>query len=290
MAVLKKNEFVFVTGQTPDNALREAPARSISNGEKPDPKIEAEKAEKEREEAERQAKIKEYEQLKQSYIDEGEKQLNEARLKSAEMLEDAGIHAQMLREDAEKECIAIRKNAEEEGYSAGFASGEKPGYDEGYKNGLAQCKDALADLKAAMEKLQAEKDGIFRDYENQLFDLIFTISNKITAGSLKQKDKAVISRMLKEAAKGFRNSAYIKVTLSKLDLEESANVDLDDFRRIFNEGQNIEFEILKDAPSGTLILDNGSEITDAGIMTQLMMIENLGKGKFKNKPDETVDN
>jgi hypothetical protein len=32
-----------------------------------------------------------------------------------------------------------------------------------------------------------------------------------------------------------------------------------------------------------MIIDNDSEITDAGVSTQLMMIEKLGKGKFKDK-------
>lgn len=42
--------------------------------------------------------------------------------------------------------------------------------------------------------------------------------------------------------------------------------------------------MLKDAPSGTVIIDNGSEITDAGIQTQLKMIEELGRGKYRRAP------
>lgn len=286
-AVLKKNEFVYVSGKD------ESPTRLISNGEEAAKKAAAAAAEESGEPAadpELKAKTEEYERLKQGYIEEGERQLNEARVKAADIVEDAEIHAQMLKEDAEKECVAIRKKAEEEGYTAGFAAGEKPGYDEGYSQGLKKCKDTLAELTEILSRLPAEKDAIFREYENQLFDLIFTISNKVTAGCLKQKDKAVISKMLREAARGFRNSAFIKVSLSKLDVDETANAELDDLARVFGEGRNVEFEILKDAPAGTLILDNGSDIADAGIPTQLMMIENLGKGKFRNKPDEPVDN
>jgi len=290
MAVLKKNEFVYVSGQD-----KEVPTRLISNGEEQAKKKTAATAASEpetiAEDLELKAKLEEYERLKRGYIEEGERQLNEARVKAANIIEDAEIHAQMLREDAEKESLNIRKKAEETGYTAGFAAGEKPGYDEGYAQGQNKCKAALAELTGILNRLPSEKDAIFRDYENQLFDLIFTISNKVTAGCLKQKDKAVISRMLREAARGFRNSAYIKVSLSKLDIDETATAELDDLGRIFGEGQNVEFEILKDAPAGTLVLDNGSEIADAGIPTQLMMIENLGKGKFKNKPDDdTINN
>ena len=46
----------------------------------------------------------------------------------------------------------------------------------------------------------------------------------------------------------------------------------------------IRDRVLKDAPSGTVIIDNGSEITDAGIQTQLKMIEELGRGKYRRAP------
>ncbi|MCL2633525.1 MAG: hypothetical protein FWD34_03315 [Oscillospiraceae bacterium] len=305
-SVIKKSEFISVTGSVKTEVMRTplyAETRSIDNGERKlnKPAEAVEEIVEEIEEAPviseeeleqqriREEKLAEFEQLKQQYIDESERLLNEARIKAAEILEDAGITAQILKESAEKECVGIKKAVEEKGYSDGFAAGREPGFEEGYNEGLRKCKETLIELNSALGRFPEEKEQIFRDYENQLFDLIFTISNKITVGSLKQKDKAVISKMLKEAAKAFRGSSYIKVSLSKLDIEESVNVDLDDLNRIFGINQHVEFEILKDAPKGTMILDNGSEIADAGILTQLKMIENLGKGKFKNKPDDEDD-
>ena len=43
----------------------------------------------------------------------------------------------------------------------------------------------------------------------------------------------------------------------------------------------MEVELLPEAEPGTVIVDNGSEIVDAGIMTQLRMIQELGDGKFR---------
>ena len=40
-------------------------------------------------------------------------------------------------------------------------------------------------------------------------------------------------------------------------------------------------ELLPEAEPGTVIVDNGSEIVDAGIQTQLRMIQELGSGKFR---------
>ena len=42
-----------------------------------------------------------------------------------------------------------------------------------------------------------------------------------------------------------------------------------------------EAEVLPEAEPGTVIVDNGSEIVDAGIQTQLRMIQELGSGKFR---------
>ena len=60
--------------------------------------------------------------------------------------------------------------------------------------------------------------------------------------------------------------------------------DTDYFKKLFTNVKNVEVEVLKDAPGGTVIIDNGSEITDAGIQTQLKMIEELGRGKYRRAP------
>jgi flagellar assembly protein FliH len=291
--------------QAPLNlAARSAPefeSRSISNGEdsneiaalaaltEAENKELAIQAERKKLEEQAQRVIDEHkadcERMKAEYEEQCKVILAKAEDDALKIMEDAADTAQLLRESAEKECVDLRKSAEKIGYSEGFAAGEKPGYDDGFAKGKAECAEALKGLLESVEQIPSEKERIFKEYENQLFDLIFTISNKVTAASLNQKDKSVISKMLKEAARSFRGSSYVKVSLSKLDVEESANVDLEELKRVFGtfgEKQQVEFEILKDAPKGTLILDNGSEISDAGIQTQLRMIENLGKGKFRD--------
>jgi flagellar biosynthesis/type III secretory pathway protein FliH len=228
----------------------------------------------------------ECERMKAQYEEQCREILEKAEEEATRIIDDANDTTQLLRELTEKDCKDLRKKSEEEGYEDGFKAGEKPGYDDGFAKGRGECAEILRELSAIVSRIPDEKEKIFKEHENRLFDLIFTISNKVTAGSLNQKDKSVISQMLKEAARSFRGSSYVKVSLSKIDVEESANVDLDELTRIFDtfgERQQVEFEILKDAPRGTLILDNGSEITDAGIQTQLTMIENLGKGKFRDK-------
>jgi len=236
--------------------------------------------------------IREYDALRQQYISEGEKARFDAQEWAQRLIETTENDIRKLYAKNEKDCAALRKSAEEdgfnEGYDRGFSEGSEKGYNEGYSKALRKCKDTLEELMGTLDLIDKERERYFTEYESKLFDTIFTIANKITVDSLKQKDKAVITKMLKEAAKGFRNSEYVKVTLSKLDTEQLGAAGLDILKEAFRDNQLIEFEVVKDAPSGTLILDNGSEITDAGVATQLMMIEKLGKGKFRDKSEDDV--
>ena len=235
--------------------------------------------------------IREYEALRVQYISEGEKARLDAREWAQRLIETTENDIRKFYAKNEEECAQKRETAEKEGYKEGyelgFKEGNEKGYSEGYEKGLKESEGTLKELMAALEAVDNERERFFKEYESQLFDTIYTIANKITVNSLTQKDKAVITKMLKEAAKGFRNSEYVKVTLSKLDVEQFGTAGVDTLKEVFRENQFVEFEVVKDAPQGTLILDDGSEITDAGVATQLMMIEKLGKGKFRDKTEDT---
>lgn len=232
---------------------------------------------------ERERMLRECEELRSKYSDEAEQFMIRAKEKAAEVYEKTREMAQQTIDEANEKSEQIKNDAADEGRKQGYDDGHKKGYDEGYVAALKKCKDTLVELKSINEQIIAEKEQIFREYENQLFDTIFDIAQKITINSLKQKDKAVISKMIKEAGKRYRNSKNVKISLSSLDISETAEIDDAVLAEAFRPGTNVEIEILKDAPEGTLILDDGAEITDAGVPTQLKMIEQLGKGKYRDK-------
>lgn len=305
MSQNQRNQFVFIPGQRSDDdeisakpllvaGAKHVPENQINqfipDGAEQEPEPEQPLTPKEqlvlREEI-----IREYDALRSQYIHEGEKARYDAKQWAQRLIETTENDIRKLYQKNVEECAQAKTKADEqgykEGYERGFSEGSQNGHDKGYSEGLGECTDTLKELTAALQTFDKEHERYFKEYEKNLFDVIFTIANKITVDSLKQKDKAVITKMLNEAAKGFRHSEYVKVTLSKLDTEQYAQTGLDILKEAFRDTQHIEFEIVKDAPQGTLILDNGSEITDAGVATQLMMIEKLGKGKFRDKTEET---
>lgn len=238
---------------------------------------------------ERAQLIEEYEQLRVKYEKQSEEYVLRAKEKAGEIYEKTKEMAHKTIEDAKIESVELKKTAEDEGRSMGYEDGYKKGYDEGYVAALKKCRDTLTELKQLNEDIIAKKADVFLSYERALFDSIFEIAQKVTLGSLKQKDKAVITKMLREAGKRFRGSKNVKISLSSLDISDETEIDDEILKDIFNEGTNVEIEILKDAPEGTLIIDNGAEITDAGVQTQLKMIEQLGKGKYRDKsPSEML--
>ncbi len=240
--------------------------------------------------AERERLVAECEAIRDKYEKESEDFVLRAREKATEIYEKTKELAQQTVLDARKEAEQIKKQAEEdarrqgeEARKKGFEEGEKKGYDEGYVKALKKCKESLIELKSLSEQVTADKSELMMQYERQLFDTIFDICQRITLGVLGQKEKGLITRMIREAGKKYRASKNVKLTLSKLDISEESEIDEQLLKDVFKNCENVEIEILEDAPAGTLMIDDGTEITDAGIQTQLKMVEQLGKGKYRDK-------
>lgn len=192
----------------------------------------------------RQELEQEKEKITSYYREQGEKALADAREKAQKILSETEQQAQDYAAQAKAQAEAIFEKSRSDGFAKG--------HEDGYAAGLDKCRDMLSEIKRLSEQMVS--------------------------------DKAVVKKTIKEAGKSFRGSEYVKLTLSKTDVSEEMAADTDYFKKLFTNVKNVEVEVLKDAPSGTVIIDNGSEITDAGIQTQLKMIEELGRGKYRRAP------
>ena len=239
---------------------------------------------------EREKLIAEYESIRNKYERESEEFVLRAKSKATEIYDKTKEMAQQTVLDARNEADKIIADAKteaarlgEEAKQQGYEEGEKKGYDEGYVKALKKCKESLLELKSLAEQVTADKSELMMQYERQLFDTIFDIAQRVTLGALGQKEKGIITRMIHEAGRKYKTSKNVKLTLSKLDISEEAEIDEQLLKDVFRNCENVEIEIQDDAPAGTLLIDNGSEITDASVMTQLKMVEQLGKGKYRDK-------
>lgn len=231
---------------------------------------ESEIALREREIEERQ---KELAELKAQYIEQGKAVIVEAKRRAEGIVQNAEHEASEIVSDAEKnrDDVFIKARAE--------------GYEQGKKDGVAACLAAgqgvLDEVKEYSDQINEKKVELFEHYEKEIYETVMEIANKVTLGSMSVKDGTAAKKLIKKAAKEFRNTQFIRITLDENGASTELSGDYEYLKELCAGAEHIEVELLKDAEVGTVIIDNGEEITDAGIQTQLKMIKELGDGKFR---------
>ncbi|MCM1297973.1 MAG: hypothetical protein NC203_01175 [Firmicutes bacterium] len=221
-------------------------------------------------------------------VQRSEQELANARSEADEIVKKARNEAASVLAQADKEAEQNKQQATEEGYSKGFEEGMSKGMEDGYTDGVKKCKETMEDLRRLYAEYGREKDGLMAENRRAIFDLSMSIAEKITMSVFTQKSKNALEKMISSAAKEFRKAKNIRVTMSKLDISEDFIADSEVLQKCFPQTANVEYELLENAERGTLLVEGDSEILDAGVSTQLKMIEELGRGKFREKEPEQV--
>lgn len=173
-----------------------------------------------------------------------------------------------IMEKAEKECLLLKEQARKEGFDEGFGQGREESLEK-YKKYIDAAGKLLAEINS-------HKEAYFISNEEELRKTAFEVTEKIVMAEIKN-DPTVIDNILSEAAKNFRNSDYIKVTLADDGITERFRTDEKLINEIIPFIPEIEIEFDSEAEEGTVILDNGSEIVDAGVPTQLEFLQEIIK-------------
>lgn len=226
---------------------------------------------------EREAQINAQQQelavLKEQYIEQGKDVILEAKRR-----------AEAIIDEAEKNAAEIVANAEAQRDDV-FIKARAEGFEQGKKDGVEAClaaeQDILEGAKTYAEKINSEKESLFEFYERDIYDTVMEIAKKVTLDSLTAKDSTVVKKLIKKAAKDFRNTDRIRITLDRNGATEELASDYEYLKELCGGVQHVEVELLPDAELGTVIIESGGDITDAGIQTQLRMIQELGEGKFQ---------
>lgn len=310
MSVLKRNSVYFGGGvdisnsiELPKNQTHTAAAEESGAAERlpepaPDPeqelleqkrRLEQRMSELDQRERDLEQERKSLEEMKVRCVEQGKEVILEAKRRAESIVSAANDNASQIISDAEanRDSVFIRAKSE------GFEQGQK----DGREACLAAGRDILEEARSYAERINSEKEQLFADYEKEIYDTVIAIAKKVTLDSITSKDSAAVKRLIKKAAKEFRNSERIKITLSENGANEELTADYEYLKELCGGIQYVDVELLPEAEPGTVIVDNGSEIVDAGIQTQLRMIQELGSGKFrapakkkkKPQPEEEPD-
>ncbi len=189
-----------------------------------------------------------------------------AKKEAAGITADTKAATMAVMEKAQNECLILKEAARKEGYDEGYAGGREESLEK-YKRYI----DAAGKL---LSEINSRKEAYYISNEEELRETVFEMVKKIVTVEMSTNPE-VIEGIISDAAKNFRNSDYIKITLAEDEITERFRTDESLIREIIPSVPEIDIVFDEDAEDGTVILDNGSEIVDAGIPTQLEFLREI---------------
>jgi flagellar assembly protein FliH len=271
--------------QEPEKAEEEEEAVRVPTPEEIAAQEEAERKKKLEEETKRfnEAVIKRSDEIvaaKKKKMDEDYERIIAAGKSSADkMIEDAKSKTKTVLEAADEECRRLREKAEKEGFEAGFAAGKE--------DAVKKCDKYLEAAAALLTVINGKKEAYYISHEYELCETVLDMVRKITMSEIKT-DPEVIDRIAANAAKSFRNSDYVKISLAEGEASRKFVTDKEFVRSLIPFIPEIDVEELdpQDAPPGTVVLDNGSEIIDASVPTQLDFLREIMKNSHGEEQEQ----
>lgn len=192
--------------------------------------------------------------------------LEDGRSEAAAISAKAKADTMAIMEKAKRECAILKEQAKKEGYDEGFADGRKESLEK-YEKYI----DASGRL---LSEINSRKEAYYVSAEEEMRQTVFELVNRIVRTELKINPQ-VVDGLIADAAKNFRNSDYVKITLAEDGITERFRTDEKLIKEIIPFIPEVEIELDEDAEEGTIIVDNGSEIVDAGVPTQLEFLKEI---------------
>lgn len=211
---------------------------------------------------------------------------NEANL----IIQKAKAAAESITDNAAKAAAEAISSAKAEGEEL-KEKFRRQGYTDGFAEGKEEAeKKAQTSLDAAgqfLEEINARKEAYFISNEEELRETVISSVEKIVLEKLRKSDK-VVERIVAQAAKNFRNSDYVKISVMEGNVSKTFRTDMEYVKTIAEGITDVEVELLPadEYPEGSVILDNGSEIIDASIPTQLEFLREIVNNSDKVTEEE----
>jgi flagellar biosynthesis/type III secretory pathway protein FliH len=205
---------------------------------------------------------------------EQDKILAIAKESAKQIEEDARLAAFTSMESARRDADELKAKAIEDGYSQGFASAK-----EEIIGKYNKYIDAAAKL---LSDINARKESYFNSNEAELRATVYVIAEKIVKSELKIRPEAV-EDIIADAAKKYRNSRYLKISMADNEESRKLKVDGSFIKQLIPYIEHIDIELLEDVQENTIILDDGDEVTDASVPTQLDLLKEILKNTRGSK-------
>ena len=219
-------------------------------------------------------------------ISREEEELRFAQIQAQAILDDARRDAEAYRAQArkefEEELAALREQARQEGYEAGYAEG----MDQAAREGKAERKKLAAEQIRAVEQFLSraarERDKMLDDTREEIKDLAVAIAEKVIRVSLKNSSD-ILLRMVDAATDTHKRCEWAHIYVADCDLRGKVYTTPELVSVLGHVSSRIRIIPMADDESGTCIVELPDVILDASVSTQMENIKEVLAGVSPDK-------
>ena len=225
------------------------------------------------------AKSEEQEQEKQEPAGGSfEQALSLAQAQADELIRNARAQAERIIEEAqqaaEAEVARIHQQASEEGYNQGYVEGQRKGEEEASAATRKAAQESVEAVQRFLTQANNMRDEKIDKLSGELLDVAVAVAEKVIHVSLKSSEE-IIKRMIIAATEKMKRREWVQIYVADCDVKGVAQSDPSLTAALSCLSDHIKMVPMRDAETGTCIVEMPDEIIDASASTQLENIRSV---------------
>ena len=225
------------------------------------------------------AKSEEQEQEKQEPAGGSfEQALSLAQAQADELIRNARAQAERIIEEAkqaaEAEVARIHQQASEEGYNQGYVEGQRKGEEEASAATRKAAQESVQAVQRFLTQANNMRDEKIDKLSGELLDVAVAVAEKVIHVSLKSSEE-IIKRMIIAATEKMKRREWVQIYVADCDVKGVAQSDPSLTAALSSLSDHIKIVPMRDAETGTCIVEMPDEIIDASASTQLENIRSV---------------
>lgn len=225
------------------------------------------------------AKSEEQEQEKQEPAGGSfEQALSLAQAQADELIRNARAQAERIIEEAkqaaEAEVARIHQQASEEGYNQGYVEGQRKGEEEASAATRKAAQESVEAVQHFLTQANNMRDEKIDKLSGELLDVAVAVAEKVIHVSLKSSEE-IIKRMIIAATEKMKRREWVQIYVADCDVKGVAQSDPSLTAALSCLSDHIKIVPMRDAETGTCIVEMPDEIIDASASTQLENIRSV---------------
>ena len=207
-----------------------------------------------------------------------EQALSLAQTQADELIRNAQAKAEHIIEQAkqaaEAEVARIHQQASEEGYNQGYVEGQRKGEEEASAAMRKAAQDSVEAVQRFLTQANNMRDEKIDKLSGELLDVAVAVAEKVIHVSLKSSEE-IIKRMIVAATEKLKRREWVQIYVADCDVKGVAQSDPSLSAALSSLSDHIKIVPMRDAETGTCIVEMPDEIIDASAPTQLENIRSV---------------